>query len=76
MGAGEVNEMKKLRCVMIALVLFAVLLLPNTGCALDMRDAVLAGVFDFVSGTVTETLVNLLPVSDTLSTLQDQADNT
>jgi hypothetical protein len=64
--------MNKLRGVLIALGL----LLPNTGCALDMRDAVLSGVFDFVSGTVTETLVNLLPVSAAFSAVQEQADNT
>lgn len=33
-------------------------------CATGLRDAVLTGVFDFTSGTVTDTLGALVPVSD------------
>jgi len=46
------------------------LLLPLIagGCATEFRDAVRAGAFDFVAGTVTEFLTWLLPVTDALGT--------
>lgn len=36
-------------------------------CTTGLRDAVLTGVFDFTSGTVTDTLTTLVPVSDFIS---------
>ncbi len=33
-------------------------------CATSLRDAALTGVLDFTSGTVTDTLTTLVPVSD------------
>jgi len=44
------------------------LLLPLLagGCTAEFRDAVRAGAFDFVAGTVTELLTLLLPVVEAL----------
>jgi hypothetical protein len=44
----------------------AALLLPlcATGCSATVRDALWAGAFDFVAGTVTELLFRLLPIAD------------
>ena len=37
-----------------------------TSCAMDFRDAALAGVFDYTTGTVTYVLSSLLPISDAI----------
>ena len=44
-------------------------LLPliGLGCSTELRDALAAGAFDFVSGSVTELLTRLLPVVDTIA---------
>ena len=36
-------------------------------CSTDFRDAALAGLLDFVSGTVTDSLTALAPVADAIS---------
>jgi hypothetical protein len=61
------NTVKTLLRAIFGLALAALLLLPNTGGAMSMRYAVMSGVFDFVSGTVTETLVALLLISTALA---------
>ena len=48
----------------------ALLALPlmSWGCsASDVRDALVAGAMDFVSGTISDTLTALLPIADTIS---------
>lgn len=37
-----------------------------TSCATDFRDAAVAGVFDFTTGTVTDILSSLLPISEAI----------
>ena len=37
------------------------------GCSTTFQDAMLAGVFDFVAGTVTDLLTRLLPIADTVA---------
>ncbi len=39
-------------------------MLLGTSCSLQVRDAVSAGVFDFISGTVTQLLESLFPVAE------------
>ena len=34
-----------------------------TGCELNLEEAVSAGLFDFVAGTITDSLTALLPVA-------------
>ena len=51
------------------MVLVGASLLILAGCnTTDFRDALQGGVFDFISGTVTNTLTALLPIADTLGT--------
>lgn len=45
-------------------------LLPAFGLSCsttDVRDAALAGLLDFLSGTITDSLTALLPIADTIS---------
>ncbi len=41
-------------------------------CATDFRDAAMTGVFDFTSGTVTDTLASVVPVSDLLGGAEEE----
>lgn len=41
----------------------ALLLLTQAGCTFSLRDAVAAGLFDFVSAAVAETLASFNPLS-------------
>lgn len=45
------------------------LLLPlcGAGCSTTFHDALVSGVFDFVAGTVTEVLSQLLPIAGTVT---------
>jgi hypothetical protein len=38
-----------------------------TGCDMSFQEAAEAGLFDFVAGTITDTLARLLPIADLLS---------
>lgn len=56
------NALKGLRGRLLGLALLAG---PGTlfqSCATDIRDAALAGVFDYITGSVTETLSTALPL--------------
>ena len=44
----------------LVLALLALTALVQTGCTVNMRDAFSAGVYDFVSGSVTSALTNLV----------------
>lgn len=48
----------------IALALLVATLVTQTGCYFSMSDAAMSGVYDFVSGSVTNLLMNLVPVSN------------
>jgi hypothetical protein len=37
------------------------------GCSMTFRDAVAAGAFDFVAGTVTDLLARLLPIAEAVA---------
>jgi hypothetical protein len=41
-------------------------LLLLTGCDISLQEAAQAGVFDFVAGTITDTLTALLPIAATV----------
>lgn len=36
-------------------------------CTSDFRDAAVAGILDFVTGSMTDSLTALLPIADTIS---------
>ncbi len=54
----------KWKCLIIAASLFP---LFGWSCSTDLRDAALAGLLDYVSGTVTDSLTALVPIVDALS---------
>ena len=37
------------------------------GCDVSLREAATAGVFDFVAGTVADTLTGLMPIADAVA---------
>ena len=41
--------------------------LLELGCSTTLRDALVSGAFDFVSGSVTDLLTRLLPVVDAVA---------
>lgn len=45
-------------------VLCAMGMLLLTGCDISLQEAAQAGIFDFVAGTITDTLTGLLPIAD------------
>ena len=47
---------------MVVLCVVGMLLL--TGCDISLQEAAQAGIFDFVAGTITDTLTGLLPIAD------------
>ncbi len=56
------RSLKAIRSRLLGLALLAG---PGTlfqSCATDIRDAALAGVFDYITGSVTETLSTALPI--------------
>jgi hypothetical protein len=44
----------------------ACVLLMASGCSADLKDAAMAGVTDFITSSISETLMTLLPVSKLL----------
>ncbi len=56
----------------LALLLLAFTLVPmcmGTSCQTDMRDAVYAGVLDYVSGTTADSVNSLMPLSQAMANL-------
>lgn len=47
----------------IGLLLGLLTLVASNGCSTELRDAAQAGLFDYVSGSVTELLGTLFPVT-------------
>ena len=41
-------------------------LLAAVGCDANLKEAALAGLYDFVSGTVNDTLGAVMPIADTI----------
>ena len=41
--------------------------LLDVGCSTTLRDAVTSGAFDFVAGSVTQLLEQLLPIADAVA---------
>ena len=52
----------RMRKVRIVSAMSAIPLL-GTSCATDLRDAATAGVYDFVSGSITEALMAIFPIA-------------
>ena len=42
-------------------------LLCAFGCDANLQEAALAGLYDFVAGTVNETLATIMPISDAVA---------
>ena len=55
-------RMRKLRLVLAA----SAIPLLGTACATGLRDAATVGVYDFVSGSITEALMAILPIAQAI----------
>lgn len=42
-------------------------ILSLTGCDMSLKEAAESGLFDFVAGTITDTLSSLVPIADTVA---------
>ncbi len=59
--------MRKIRVHNWMLVLGALGILSLAGCDLVVREAATAGVFDFVAGTIAETLTQAVPLAEAVA---------
>lgn len=59
--------MRKIRVHNWMLALGALGILSLTGCSMSLKEAAEAGLFDFITGTITDTLTSLAPVADTVA---------
>jgi hypothetical protein len=58
------KQMRKIRIHSWMLVLGALGILSMAGCHVSLPDAAEAGMFDFLAGTITDTLTQLIPLAD------------
>ncbi|KPK49915.1 MAG: hypothetical protein AMK72_03340 [Planctomycetes bacterium SM23_25] len=56
--------MRRIRVHKWMVALCTVGMLSLTGCGISLQEAAQAGIFDFVAGTITETLSALVPLAD------------
>ena len=59
--------MRKTRVHNWMVVLGVLEILSLTGCDLSVQEAAQAGIFDFVAGTITDSLTAAVPIADTIA---------
>jgi hypothetical protein len=60
--------MPRLRChYVLVVVMLAMLISLTPGCELGLQDAARAGAYDFIAGTITDSLTALFPLAELIA---------